>query len=251
MPVSRRLVNVIVALVISAGLVAGAGYIYRQRLADQAGIAASMEMIEAIRAGERIAAEWGAEVGRVRNQPDANFDTLKGYIPSARRPARGHHRRARPDGGAAERDPERDTGLLEPPSGEAGVDRTFQDRLCRGPQQPGLPPQRSGRRPGPAHERPRGRTNRGRGHHAADVRGAGAVPQDTRPWLEHAHRPHPRRARGDQRRHARSGEGEGDRSPRRGPARSLRTRRGPFREGDFEPEDQECRRCPPLPDRHS
>ena len=81
MLVSRRLVNVIVALVISAGLVAGAGYIYRQRLADQAGIAASMEMIEAIRAGERIAAEWGAEVGRVRNQPDANFDTLKGYIP--------------------------------------------------------------------------------------------------------------------------------------------------------------------------
>ena len=81
MPVSRRLVNVIVALVISAGLVAGAGYIYRQRLADQVGIAASMEMIEAIRAGERIAAEWGAEVGRVRNQPDANFDTLKGYIP--------------------------------------------------------------------------------------------------------------------------------------------------------------------------
>ena len=81
MPVSGRLVNVVVALVISVGLVAGAGYIYMQRLADQAGTAASMEMTGAVRAGERIAAEWGAEVGRVRNQPDANFDSLKTYIP--------------------------------------------------------------------------------------------------------------------------------------------------------------------------
>ena len=78
---SGRLVNVVVALVISVGLVAGAGYIYMQRLADQAGTAASMEMTGAVRAGERIAAEWGAEVGRVRNQPDANFDSLKTYIP--------------------------------------------------------------------------------------------------------------------------------------------------------------------------
>ena len=78
---SRRLVNVVVALVISAGLVAGAVYVYLQRQADQAGTAASMEMVEAVRAGERIAAEWGAEVGRVRNQPDANFDSLKDYIP--------------------------------------------------------------------------------------------------------------------------------------------------------------------------
>ena len=78
---SRRLVNAVVALVISACLVAGAGYVYLQRLADQAGIAAGMEMIEAIRASERIAAEWGAEVGRVKNQPDADFDSLKGYIP--------------------------------------------------------------------------------------------------------------------------------------------------------------------------
>ena len=78
---SGRLVNVVVALVISVGLVAGATYIYMQRLADQAGTAASMEMTGAVRAGERIAAEWGAEVGRVRNQPDANFDSLKTYIP--------------------------------------------------------------------------------------------------------------------------------------------------------------------------
>ena len=78
---SRRLVNVTVALVISASLVAGAGLIYLQRLVDQAGTAASMEALEAIRESERIAAEWGAEVGRVKNQPDADFDSLKSYIP--------------------------------------------------------------------------------------------------------------------------------------------------------------------------
>ena len=77
----KRLVNFVIALVISAGLIAGAGIAYRQLVEEQAIAAASLQAIEAVRASERLAAEWGAEVGRVRNQPDADFDSLKGYIP--------------------------------------------------------------------------------------------------------------------------------------------------------------------------
>ena len=77
----KRLVNFIIPLVISAGLIAGAGFAYRQLAEEQAGADASLQAIEAVRASERIAAEWGAEVGRVRNQPDADFDSLKDYIP--------------------------------------------------------------------------------------------------------------------------------------------------------------------------
>ena len=77
----NRLANLVIALVISACLVAGVGLVYRQLLRNQAGATASMQAIDAIRASERIAAEWGAEVGRVKNQPDADFDSLKVYIP--------------------------------------------------------------------------------------------------------------------------------------------------------------------------
>ena len=77
----KRLVNFVIALVISAGLIAGAGIAYRQLVEEQASADASLRAIEAVRASERLAAEWGAEVGRVRNQPDADFDSLKGYIP--------------------------------------------------------------------------------------------------------------------------------------------------------------------------
>ena len=77
----NRLANLVIALVISACLVAGAGLVYRQLLRNQAGATAGMQALDAIRASERIAAEWGAEVGRVKNQPDADFDSLKVYIP--------------------------------------------------------------------------------------------------------------------------------------------------------------------------
>ena len=77
----NRLANLVIALVISASLVAGAGLVYRQLLRNQAGATAGMQALDAIRASERIAAEWGAEVGRVKNQPDADFDSLKVYIP--------------------------------------------------------------------------------------------------------------------------------------------------------------------------
>ena len=76
-----RLANLVIALVISASLVAGAGLVYRQLLRNQASATAGMQALDAIRASERIAAEWGAEVGRVKNQPDADFDSLKVYIP--------------------------------------------------------------------------------------------------------------------------------------------------------------------------
>ena len=76
-----RLANVVIALVISASLVAGAGLVYRQLLRTQVGAAAGMQALDAIRESERISAEWGVEVGRVKNRPDADFDSLKGYIP--------------------------------------------------------------------------------------------------------------------------------------------------------------------------
>ena len=76
-----RLVNIFLALGISAVLVLGAAGIYSQILKGRAGIAAGTQMVEAIRASEQLAAKWSAEVGRVKNQPDADFDSLAGYIP--------------------------------------------------------------------------------------------------------------------------------------------------------------------------
>ena len=76
-----RLADVVVALVISTSLIAGAGLVYRQILRTQVGTAADMQALDAIRESERISAEWGAEVGRVKNRPDADFDSLKSYIP--------------------------------------------------------------------------------------------------------------------------------------------------------------------------
>ena len=76
-----RFVNVFLALGISAVLVLGAAGIYSQILKGRDGIAAGTQMVEAIRESEQLAAKWSAEVGRVKNQPDADFDSLAGYIP--------------------------------------------------------------------------------------------------------------------------------------------------------------------------
>ena len=76
-----RFVNVFLALGISAVLVLGAAGIYSQILKGRDGIAAGTRMVEAIRESEQLAAKWSAEVGRVKNQPDADFDSLAGYIP--------------------------------------------------------------------------------------------------------------------------------------------------------------------------
>ena len=76
-----RFTNIFLALGISAVLLLGAAGIYSQILKGRVSIAAGTQMIEAIRASEQIAAQWSAEVGRVKNQPDADFDSLAGYIP--------------------------------------------------------------------------------------------------------------------------------------------------------------------------
>ena len=76
-----RFTNIFLALGISAVLLLGAAGIYSQILKGRVSIAAGTRMIEAIRASEQIAAQWSAEVGRVKNQPDADFDSLAGYIP--------------------------------------------------------------------------------------------------------------------------------------------------------------------------
>ena len=76
-----RLANLFLALGISAVLILGAAGIYSQILKGRAGIATGAQMVEAIRASEQLAAKWSAEVGRVKNQPDADFDSLAGYIP--------------------------------------------------------------------------------------------------------------------------------------------------------------------------
>ena len=76
-----RLANLFLALGISAVLVLGVAGIYSQILKGRAGIAAGTQMVEAIRASEQLAAKWSAEVGRVKNQPDADFDSLADYIP--------------------------------------------------------------------------------------------------------------------------------------------------------------------------
>ena len=79
----RRLINLnlLVALGISAVLVAGAGITYRQILKDRESTAAAVQVVEAIRESENISAEWGTEVGRVKNRPYADFDSLKDFIP--------------------------------------------------------------------------------------------------------------------------------------------------------------------------
>ena len=76
-----RLIKIFLALGISAVLVLGAAGIYSQILKGRASIAAGTQMVEAIRASEQLAAKWSVEVGRVKNQPDADFDSLAGYIP--------------------------------------------------------------------------------------------------------------------------------------------------------------------------
>ena len=77
----RRFVNAFVALVISASLVAGAVGVRDRMSGEEGEIAAYTQAIEAIRASEQLAAQWSAEVGRVKNQPDADFDALKDFIP--------------------------------------------------------------------------------------------------------------------------------------------------------------------------
>ena len=76
-----RFIKIFLALGISAVLVLGAAGIYSQILKGRASIAAGTQMVEAIRASEQLAAKWSVEVGRVKNQPDADFDSLAGYIP--------------------------------------------------------------------------------------------------------------------------------------------------------------------------
>ena len=76
-----RFTRIFLALGISAVLVLGAAGIYSQILKGRAGIAAGTQMVEAIRASEQIAAKWSVEVGHVKSQPDADFDSLAGYIP--------------------------------------------------------------------------------------------------------------------------------------------------------------------------
>ena len=76
-----RFVNTFVALVISASLVIGAVGVRNQMSGEEGEIAAYTQAIEAIRASEQLAAQWSAEVGRVKNQPDADFDALKDFIP--------------------------------------------------------------------------------------------------------------------------------------------------------------------------
>ena len=77
----RRFVNAFVALVISASLVAGALGVRNQMSGEEGENAAYTQAIEAIRASEQLAAQWSAEVGRVKNQSDADFDALKDFIP--------------------------------------------------------------------------------------------------------------------------------------------------------------------------
>lgn len=76
-----RFINIFLALGISAVLVLGAAGIYIQILKDRDSIAAGTQMVEAIRASEQLATKWSAEVRRVQSQPDADFDSLAGYIP--------------------------------------------------------------------------------------------------------------------------------------------------------------------------
>ena len=76
-----RFTRIFLALGISAVLVLGAAGIYSQILKGRDSIAAGTQMFEAIRASEQLAAKWSVEVGRVKNQPDADFDSLAGYIP--------------------------------------------------------------------------------------------------------------------------------------------------------------------------
>ena len=77
----NRLINIIVPLVLSASLLAIAGFVRQLAVQEGIKIAASEEAIEVVRASEQLAVEWSAEVARVKNTPDSNFDTLKDFVP--------------------------------------------------------------------------------------------------------------------------------------------------------------------------
>ena len=77
----RRFVDTLVAVLISAALVVGALGVRNQMSGEEGEIVAYTQAIDAIRTSEQLAAQWSAEVGRVKNQPDADFDALKDFIP--------------------------------------------------------------------------------------------------------------------------------------------------------------------------
>ena len=77
----RRFVNAFVALALSAALLIGAVSVRNEISREEGEIAAYTQAVDAIRTSEQLAAQWSAEVGRVKNQPDADFDSLKDFIP--------------------------------------------------------------------------------------------------------------------------------------------------------------------------